>query len=992
MCTDAGPKQTEREHDAVSATFSTAVLRAYADLCPVGDSTSLVIAPFDELQTITTIGGHSGSWDIIDAPAGPTAQRRPTSPPDLAPEPLPIRVSAVTERLAKLDTLHHEEQLLRHSWVLIVGTTQIDGQPRKVLQPILSRPLHIPQRSLLERGAAAFDGGSASRFTPRYIGDPEISLLVDEPSRRAELLSEAAFGRGALRPNSTEALIARMPEVTGWVRGSATAMGLPVRRILPASEEPKNWIDHDGLVAILVHSIHTVRQASITSMRSAMLSWAGRPGIDRSAFEAVVTAGSARAARPLSGSVESPLPLSASQRDVVRRSRTERLTVVSGAPGSGKTHALSAVAIDAVARGESVLIATQSRHAADVIGEMLGRSGGPTPVRFGDGAGMHALIDELGDRSTHPIQSDRVGRMDWDLSVASLEVESIESSIRAELQYEVLASAAERWTASLPVLASAVPKVFDVDSDLDALGALLAAATAADQRAGSGWVRRRRARRTRRRLDDATGASADVPLGRIGHAIAAASATRAAATVAAHGGVHIGDRWQQLAQARRRHRQLLGQRLAIAPYEASRLDAAARAALGQLLSALRAGRGRRRELLATMQPGQLTAAAPLWLGTLADIEDVLPATACLFDVVILDEASQIEQPRAAPALLRAKRAVIVGDPYQLRHVSFRSDADIDQALSRHGLGAWRSLLDLRRMSTFDLAAAAAPVDHLREHFRSVPHLIEFSVRNFYRERVEVMTRHPRNETVDAIDVVQVAEPATSGLRVHVAEIDAVVSMLRARVEDRHPSTIGIITPFREQADAIEARVIDEFSTLELQQLGLRVGTVHSFQGGERDTIVVSLGIGDSDPPGRRRFAENPNLFNVMVTRARERIVVVTSLSSSTGGLIGNYVRYAEAALAPEDDVDSNDQAWRRELAAELAKFEPTRVGYPVGPWRLDIVVGDGDAAKFLETQVLNDDPTAHIERHLTLLDLGWTIDDAFESRWESAAHAALDLR
>ena len=109
-----------------------------------------------------------------------------------------------------------------------------------------------------------------------------------------------------------------------------------------------------------------------------------------------------------------------------------------------------------------------------------------------------------------------------------------------------------------------------------------------------------------------------------------------------------------------------------------------------------------------MHPGQLTSAAPMWIGTLSEIEDELPASAGLFDLVVLDEASQIEQSRAAPALLRAQRAVIVGDPHQLHHVSFQSDDAVDAALERHGLGDWRGLLDVRRVSAFDLAATTAP--------------------------------------------------------------------------------------------------------------------------------------------------------------------------------------------------------------------------------------------------------------------------------------------
>ena len=82
--------------------------------------------------------------------------------------------------------------------------------------------------------------------------------------------------------------------------------------------------------------------------------------------------------------VLSPLPLTAAQEEVVRRARTEPLTVVCGPPGSGKSHAVVAAALEVVDRGGSVLIATQSPHAADVLADLLGRYPGPDPVLFGD--------------------------------------------------------------------------------------------------------------------------------------------------------------------------------------------------------------------------------------------------------------------------------------------------------------------------------------------------------------------------------------------------------------------------------------------------------------------------------------------------------------------------------------------------------------------------------------------------------------------------------
>src|SRR5262249_12037835 len=150
-------------------------------------------------------------------------------------------------------------------------------------------------------------------------------------------------------------------------------------------------------------------------------------------------------------------------------------------------------------------------------------------------------------------------------------------------------------------------------------------------------------------------------------------------------------------------------------------------AIGALATALRSGRAARRDRLRRLDR-RLARALPLWVGSLPDIDDLLPSSSGFFDLVILDEASSIDQLLAATALLRARRAVVVGDPEQLRHVSFVADTRLHEVLTAHALEAEpliASRLDVRRNSIFALAAAVAPVVELNENFRSEPHLVEF---------------------------------------------------------------------------------------------------------------------------------------------------------------------------------------------------------------------------------------------------------------------------
>jgi len=428
----------------------------------------------------------------------------------------------------------------------------------------------------------------------------------------------------------------------------------------------------------------------------------------------------------------------------------------------------------------------------------------------------------------------------------------------------------------------------------------------------------------------------------------------------------------------------------------------ARRSASALAAALRAGRNRRREMLAALDGRALVRALPLWVGTVTDVEDLLPPTPGLFDLVVLDEAAHIDQIRSAPVLARARRALVVGDPRQLRFVSFVSDVDVSTALERHGLTAAADRLDVRRQSAFDLAAGAAPVTWLGEHFRSAPHLIEFSAERFYGGRIALVTRHPRTEQLDAIDVVRVDGTVEDG--VNHAEVAAVVDIVRhlaatdaAGGRAAHPASIGVVTPFRAQADALEAALLAAFPAEEIERMGLRSGTVHVFQGSEADIVVASLGLVDDDSPARGRFVADPNLFNVLVTRARRRMVVVTSLTSAQG-VVGEYLAHAErppasAASPAFPPATSPDADWRVRLGAELRRAGlVVRMDYPVGSWHVDLCVGDGDAAIGLICRVHPDGVDAHLERQDTLRRAGWRLMDAFASRWaDDPVRAALDI-
>lgn len=886
--------------------------------------------------------------------------------------------TAELDRLAAIDALHTHERLLREGWVYLVGRAVIDGEPRRVCVPVIARPVRL-SRQLGAYGVAP-------------VGDLEVVPPIANPALAARLERDAEFGGGALVGGASPRLLDRLPKLTRWIRAVAKAAGLDATRVVAWNETPAQHRDADGLVAVVGAGLHLARDVSRPGLAGLLRDWARTPGVARTAFGRLYADRAAPAAAPAGDAsrpeqtVASPLPLTATQAEVVRRARREHVVAVSGAPGNGKSHTVAAIAIDAVAHGRSVLIATPSRYAADVVGELLHRKPGPDPVLFGSTASRPDLAAGLADGAAGVARGQlRVDTAAHDRAAAR--VADLRDAVTELLAQEADAARLPAVEAQLPSLRRTVPGLFAADATLDDTPALLDTVEGRT----SGVVDTVRRWLAALRLRQLTGTRGDMDPMRLRRALDVARCVRAAAILAADGGTRIGALWDELFAAEQVAAEQLGVLLSRQVAAARTADRRRSRAVTALAAALRSGRATRREQLQRLDADALVAALPLWVGAVTDVEDLLPPVPGMFDLLILDEASQIDQPRAAPALLRARCCVVVGDPRQLRHVSFVADADQRRALADHGLDTATEQLDVRRISAFDAAAAVSPVTFLDEHHRSVPHLIRFSAARFYGDRVLVRTRHPATDGLDAITVERVDGASQGGVvRAEVTRVAEVLDGLAAA----GMTSIGVVSPFRAQADALEAMVLDRFDIDAIERLGLRTGTAHAFQGAERDVVVVSLGLTDEDPDQRRRFVEDPHLFNVLVTRARRRMIVVTALRDAGAGLLAGYLRHADhPTRAHEVPDDPPATGWPRRLAAELRRQGATvQEGYRVGAHRVDVVLGDGERARAIECRVHPDGPAAHLELRRLLHRTGWDVVEAWPSRHDDdPVRAALDL-
>ena len=335
-------------------------------------------------------------------------------------------------------------------------------------------------------------------------------------------------------------------------------------------------------------------------------------------------------------------------------------------------------------------------------------------------------------------------------------------------------------------------------------------------------------------------------------------------------------------------------------------------------------------LLETEDFKPLLEAFPCWCVTTYAVSGSLPMKPGLFDVVIIDEASQCDIASCFPILYRAKKAVVVGDDKQLPHLSFLEKAKEQSFLSQYGINdRYQLMWRFRTNSMFDLANyySMHPV-LLDEHFRSLPPIINFSNKEFYGGRIKVMRRNDNSKKVLETVVVPEGKVDFDATR-NLPEIEALVKRLHEIVvEDErknpdNPVSIGIISPFRAQVEQLKISVAKVLSEHMMEKHQIEIGTAHTFQGDERDIILTSWAYASNSFPQSLIFLQKPNLFNVAITRARYQMINFISKEPRElpEGLLRSYLGFVQEyedryALSKSDDFDENiyKNAFEKEVA------------------------------------------------------------------------------
>ncbi len=349
------------------------------------------------------------------------------------------------------------------------------------------------------------------------------------------------------------------------------------------------------------------------------------------------------------------------------------------------------------------------------------------------------------------------------------------------------------------------------------------------------------------------------------------------------------------------------------------------------------------------------AAVPCWIMPSWRISESLPATLGSFDLVIFDEASQSDIA-ALPALLRARKVLIVGDDKQVSPTAAFIEEQRLRSLRMHYLdGQPFGALLLPGNSLYELALACYPGRRimLREHFRCVEPIIRFSFQFYTDEIVPVRLPKASERLSPPLIDVHVVDGRKDKSNRNLAEAEAIVDEIARIVDDPAMAsrTIGVISLIgAKQALLIQTMLLDRIGEDAYLRHDIACGDSAVFQGKERDIVLLSM---VECPQTRTSKTALPfqQRFNVALSRARDREYLFRSVTEEMlkpddlkAKVLRHFKNPMAGKAAPAADLMSLCQSGfeRDVLARLLALGYQVQPQVEVGPFSIDLVVEGAD--------------------------------------------------
>lgn len=341
---------------------------------------------------------------------------------------------------------------------------------------------------------------------------------------------------------------------------------------------------------------------------------------------------------------------------------------------------------------------------------------------------------------------------------------------------------------------------------------------------------------------------------------------------------------------------------------------------------------------------KVTDVIPFWTAEIRNLGHLFPLQPDLFDLVVVDEASQVNLAEILPAFYRGKRICIVGDHNQLSlkaaGLNFSLSKNFDEltwekynrTLMRYQTGSKKkltvtqaSILDFIKSEEYNATIREVMLD---EHFRSLPHLARYTSKQFYRDddnpdgRLKIMTEVPDKIAINCFKAVRVNGSRTRNekgetiSKAVLAEAEEVVEIIRCLTStaantlfgnkyqlpshiNKNDFSIGVVSMIREQCEKIGELIEEKLPDEIWREHELMIGTPEEFQGNERDIIIFTLCLDTQCTSGQGHYQDAKRL-NVATSRAKSFTYFVYSPFPKTFDKIYNYLNYINGKVTDDD--------------------------------------------------------------------------------------------
>ncbi|MEW7280052.1 AAA domain-containing protein [Aquimarina sp. 2201CG1-2-11] len=585
-----------------------------------------------------------------------------------------------------------------------------------------------------------------------------------------------------------------------------------------------------------------------------------------------------------------PSNLSESQLDIIHSTKNNDITVVVGPPGTGKSYTIASLAIDLVYHNKSVLICSKSDQAVDVLQEKIVHDLGVKGLSIRAGSGRN-YKSKLKKKIESVLNSRSVKGGDFYIPQKQKEIENADRKIK-EIEGEII-SRESREINTAELFLDPKPSFF--------------------KRIKRNYV-------SKKVLDD-------IPFWQL-----------------------IDLLHHYIYQKNRLIKEIISLKYA------DRTTSLLRDHRSTFQDLLRLAKSSdpdvRDQLFQAINFDTVLECLPIWITKSTDVSNVLPLQNDIFDVAIIDEASQCDIATMIPILARAKKIVIVGDPKQLRHVSFLSKEVLERTANDLGLLHDVDVSNYRETSfldyTLERITSQENIHFLDEHYRSLPDIIRYSNQKFYNDKLKVMSDlliHKKQSAVHWIYCDGTKQKDGTNLKETNKVLEDIQSLIanEKEVPANVCTTIGILSPFRDQVNYLKKK-IEEFDLAVIRKHKIAIGTPFEFQGEERDHMYITFTIDNQTNASVFQYLDREDVFNVSITRAKQKQFLYYSFEPKNfknRHLLIEYLSETSVYNRPVNEIDLIDN-YATEVHEELINLgiseEDIIINYPLAGYVMDVLI------------------------------------------------------